>query len=112
MSVEGNFGETGTNVIGTVITAVGQDINFGPNSSPYKSLMVYNAGPAPLTNFTVLVANDASRGRYATLDGTSFTTLGSGLLAKTEFCTANRYFKLQAAVASGSVATLNTYWIW
>lgn len=110
-TTEGNFKETGTTVIGTVITAVGQNLNFDMGrTNPYKCLMVYNQGPAPLTNFTVLVS-DQNRTRYATLDGTSFQTLGSALFAKAEYCTANKYFTLQAAVASGSVATLNTYWI-
>ena len=108
-SVEGFAGKHGTTIVGTVVTTIGQDMNFG-GDMPYKSLIVHNQGPAPLTNFNILVQGQEG-GWFGTLDGSTYTTLGSGLTVQSNYLTGHRYFRLVGAVASGSVATVNTWWI-
>ena len=95
-------------VLGTVQTLIGADPAIYCQNLKHKSITVQNTGPAPFATGVVEVA-PSSTGPWATLIGIAGGTLGSAGIWNYDVENSYAYVRLGASVASGSVATVNTY---
>jgi len=98
--------DTGLKVIGTVSTIVGDSPYDVPNLYQ-KSFMFRNNGPAPLAVGVIEISPDATN--WATFIAIAGGTLGSASIWTGTALDTTRYLRFNAAVASGSVATVQAW---
>lgn len=114
IQVEGHRNLVATCIVGTIPTQVGSRISFQQGDFAYgvkKTLIVYNQGEPALTNFVVRYSPTGD-GNWGTLNATSFQTLGSAVQAFAFFdAQPFGFVEVFANVASGSIATVNTWWV-
>lgn len=110
MPYEGNLKKWDKNqtqqAIGTVKTT------FGPwdfSNLHRKTLTLFSYGAATFTSGVIEVAPTVN-GPWGTLDATTIPTFGSGALSRVYFYDSIKWWRIGAAVASGSNATFSYWW--